>query len=480
MFCRHCGEDNKDYHNYCSKDGAPLYKNNKKVNLTKTKAKFCKECGQATESYDIYCTGCGNSLFEKKKKETFIEMPVIKETINFNDVKISKQSLDLKSSLISGAIGFGIIMILSIIGSTLMNAAMKDAMGYMGGFAMDLKIFKIWDFALLFNGTNLKLVMSALSDYMGMSATAAIAGTPLILLLVPFIIFFLMGINKGNKNNKSGKSFDLTGALVMGLSYGLMLAVIALIGSLKMEAFLPGMDGISLQKKYNFLTALINGTLISSISFMIGYAVYWKKSKNNNLVAGFEWLFQGLFMFIVIAFSVNLFTGMYAKFIVKSNLDNLFADFVVMSQMGIYGFLLVNLGSFTMAEAYTSDSLSIFKNTEALKNIFDGKVVFFLYLGVLLIMVFFFLYGKRSKEKGSKNILLTTIVYSLTVGILAYLTYLKLNGYNSGMGYMGMFDEIFSENIGMGFKFIYPLIGSFVLSTSSMFAGYLLSSKNNG
>lgn len=478
MFCRDCGEDNKDYHNYCSRDGASLYKNNKKINLTKTKARFCKECGQDTKSYDIYCTECGTSLFEKKKKESFIEMPDIKEGIRFTESKGAKEALNLKSSLISSVTGFGIIMLLSILASTFMNFVIKDELRQGIGFAMDIKIFKIWDFALLFNATNLKFIISSLGGLGGMSGTSAVAGTPLILLLIPFIIFFFIGIYRGKINNKLGKGFDLKGALVMGLSYGLMLTLIALIGSLKMEVFIPGMDGISLQKRYLIITALINGTLISLISFMIGYAVYWKTSKNNNLVAGFEWLFQGLFMFLIIAVTVNLITGIFIKFIAKASSSNLFANFVMMSQMGIYAFLLANLGSFTLAEDYIADSLSIFKNTDAIKNMFGGKAIFFLYLGILLIIAVFFLYGKKSKEKGSKNILFTTIVYSLVVGVIAYLTYLKLNGYNSGMGYMGMFDELFDMSIGMGFKFIYPLIGSFVLSTCSMFAGYLLASEN--
>jgi hypothetical protein len=469
MFCRYCGQANDNSSIYCSNDGALLYKGKTKVNLVRDKVRFCKECGEGIESYDLYCTDCGASLYEKKRKPPIIEIP------NIKDAKIPKikdnvaSKLNLKSSFIYSLIGFGIIFLISVIISSTLNFAIKDALMSEFGVPMDIKILNPMDITLLFNLANLKLSMGVDLYNIGM---VRLTGTPVVALLVPFIIFFLMGIVLGRKDNKQGQAFNLQGTLVMGIFYGILLSLFALINSRKTSFLIPYIgEEIILEKSYFFLSTLINGGIISIISLLLGYGVYWKFSKNYDLVGNFKWLFDGLFILFSGALVVSVATGFFTTFVLKETSSNSFMDFTIISQMGIYAFLLINFGSFSFAEDFLEDKVSLFKNMDFIKDGLGSKAPIFLYIAVLVPIVLFYLYGKKAKENGNKNIIYTTITYSVAIGILAYITHGMLVGTGDGGGIL---DDIFSANFNIGFKIMYSIVGSFILSTLSTLAGFFL------
>lgn len=471
MFCRHCGQENNDSSIYCSNDGALLYKEKIKVNLIRDKIRFCKDCGKAIESYELYCTDCGVSLYEKREKATTIEIPNIKETKLFKERGNIIPKLNIKSSAIYSIIGFGIIFLLSIMVSTAINTTIQEQIMNEFYIPTDINLLSYLDVALILNVANLKLTM--LADFYNLG-TATLSGAPFAFILVPFIIFFLLGMNLGKKNNKLGETISMQGTLLTGLFYGLILALLALVNSAETSFYIPYLEeSIALQKKYSFFTSLINGTLISTISLLLGYGVYWKLSKRDSLIGSFKWLFEALIIFLTSSVLVNIAAGLFIKFILKEDTSNVFLDFALFSQMGIYAFLMINLGSFSFMQDYDGETLSLFKNMEFLKSGLDDKAPIFLYGVILLPIILFYLYGKRSKENGNKNILYTTITYSIVIGILAYLTHGKL----VGIGLEGILDDMLGTNLNLGFRVIYSIIGSLVLSTVSTLAGYLLSEE---
>lgn len=472
MFCRYCGQDNDEHSIYCGNDGVVLHSGVRNINLRRDNTRFCKDCGQAIKSYDIYCSKCGNSLYEKIKKSKAIEIPIVKDAKVFKGTSNISGSFDIKGSLIQAAIGLGIVLLISLIIASGINGVIQEELSYEFGLPMEFKVTNFLDVGLLINVVNLKFGM--VSEYSHM-ASATFSGAPFLFILIPFLVFFALGIYRGRKNNKMNQSINLKDIALIGLSYGLVLSLLSLIASSDKSMYIPYLgEQITFQKNYLIFTALLNGTLISTISLLLGYGAYWKFSKNDDLIGNFAWLFNALFIFLTGALLVSLATGVYLKLALKESMFDSFADFMMFVQRGIYSFLMINLGTFNLFQDFSGQTMSLFKNIDAIKYDFGNGSLIFLYILILLPIFLFYMHGKKVKQNGNGNIIYTSLAYALLVGVLAYLTYGKLTGTGGG----GFFDDVFSTSASIGFKFIYSIIGSFVLAILSSLAGFFLSKED--
>lgn len=464
MYCRTCGQANADYSIYCSNDGTLLHSNKKNTSLTRSNVSFCKDCGETIKSYDLYCTNCGISLFEEKRRKTLFQGPVknIPKTINMEGKK------NIKSPIFYSLIGFGIIFLISLIVSGIINSAIQKELSYDLGIATNIKLVNPFDLILLLNLSNLKLTAS-LGSY-GFS-TATLGGVPFVFLLIPFSIFFILGIFQGKKDHHNSQQFQFINPLLTGLFYGLIICIISLFHKGKIDIPIPYLGGIvNMTKNYIFLTSLINGSLMSILSLLLGYGAYAKLSKKENIIQNFSWLFDGLFLFLISVVSIVIASTLFIKFGLDEDTGSKVGDFVLFSQSSIYAFLIIHLGSFGFSQDFIDEKISLLKKVNPNHFPFGNKALIFLYLAILLPIVLFFLYGRKSKNIGNKKIIYTTLTYSLIVGILAYLTHINL----AGSGSAEVLDEFFNSNISMGVKFLSPFLGSFVLSTLATMAGFLL------
>lgn len=469
MFCRACGEDNTEHSIYCVNDGVLLINKTRTINLRKDNTSFCKDCGQASQSYDIYCSNCGQSLYEKTKQSSIKE---VSNLISSKKIAIDKNiagKFNIKRPLIQSFSAFGIIFLIGLIISSGINMVIQEGLASVFDLPVNIKLVNFLDIGLLLNIVNLKF--SLLSEYYNIGS-ATLTGVPFLFVLIPFLVFFIMGIRRGKINKSLGEAIDLKEFIFTALFYGIILSIISLMASIDRSTYIPYIgEQISFQKKYILSTAFFNGTLISSLSLLLGYGLYWKISKDDSLVGNFKYLFDASFIFLSGLVVVSLAVLVYFKIFLNDNLLNNFGDFFIIGQFGIYTFLMINFGSFTLAEDFFGDQVSLFKNISEIKYTFGNGSVVFLYMAILIPFILFFIYGNKAKKDGKNNIIYTSIVYSLLVGILAYLSFGKL----MGTGSEGILDEIFSTRVSIGFKFIYSIIGSFILSIGSALAGYFLS-----
>lgn len=468
MFCRTCGQKNKDYSIYCSKDGTMLHTFNAKVNLIRDDAKFCGNCGNPIKSYDLYCKNCGVSLFKESKKTTIFQKPVTRIP---KQVSIGKT--DIKTPIINSLIAFGIVFIFCLVVSSAINSSIREVLADELGIYIDVKIFNPLDLSLLFNLSSLKLSMGVNSDYGSYSYAANIAGRFFLFLLVPFIIFFILGIINGKKDVQEGKEFNYKNYLLTGLFYGLILSIVSLLSRNTVST--PGFDFgeiISLNKRFSFFNTFINGGLISILSSLMGYGVYARASKKEFITGNFKWMFDGLFIFFVSGIIISVVSSIFLSFVPDIESGIGFLDLTLFSQFGIYAFLLMNFGSLTVVENNFVDKISLLWNLDFVKDNFESGELVLLYIPILLPIVLFFIYGRRAKKASSSTMIYTILTYSIAMAMLAYLTNIKITGWE-----VSMLDGSLDYNIGIGISFISSLIGSFILSGISVAIGYLLSKK---
>ena len=122
------------------------------------------------------------------------------------------------------------------------------------------------------------------------------------------------------------------------------------------------------------------------------------------------------------------------------------------------------------------EKVSLFKNLEYIESSLGQETIVFLFLMVLVPFILFFTDGRKSKKTGNQSFILTTTTYSIIMGILAYITHVKL----IGTGSMGFLDGILDGNVNMGFSVLFAIIGSLIISTLSTFAGNFLAKEGQG
>lgn len=478
MFCRTCGQWNEDYSTYCSNDGTLLHGNKKKINLVRGNMKFCKNCGNTINSYHLYCSNCGISTYEERKKNLNFkpEIPVsTKEAVRTN--VLGKPYV--KSSIVYSLIGFGIVLLISLIISGKINSALQETLAYEIGLPMNIKLINPLDLILLLNLSSLKLSFSVMA-YGGASAT--VVGMPFIILLIPIIVFFVLGIFKGRKDSQKDSQINLINTLLIGFFYSLILAIIALFhkGNINLPIPYTG-ELVSMTKSYLFFATFLNGVLISTLSLLLGYGLYSKLGKKDSITNNYRYLFDGLFLFFIIGLTTAIVAGLFFKFDIAKNsyptvgmtknIGDKFGELVLIGQMGIYAFLMTNLGVFNMSIDHETEKLSLLKNMDFIKDSFGNNGAIFLYIVLLIPIVLFFIYGKRAKKNSNlKNIILTTLAYSVGIMILSHLTHVKI----IGTGSVKLTEDFLNSNAIMGFSLISSFLGSLLLSTLSAFAGFFL------
>lgn len=527
MYCRYCGQENEDFALYCSRDGAVLYENKKNITLTKSDAKFCKECGQSVGSSDLYCSKCGISLYSIKKanqsalqgianiigagsdeenkdnQSSNIDVGISFENLSFENLA---RFIDIKSVIGRSLLAIGIVFFICLIISSSINEFVNRIIvqelfgwGDMGSL-LEIKIANSFDFTLLSNLAKLNIGISALEE-----GTVKFTIILPVLIILPIITFFVIGIFQARKECKQGNSFNYVDTLAVSLCYGLVLGLISIISARNYTLPNNGIIDIvfSLKKSYSFLVSIFHGLLISLVSQILGYATYVKVMKKRTAIKSYEWLFDGAFIAVALLVGIILVTSI----LLISALDGtsqlvpyasvqkriayligiLFSIYLLL--MGSWGTLNIGfkgeaapyiLGRmFSMAQSNDGTiKISLIKGLDVLKQTFNDDLVVVLYFVVIILVVIFFIQGMRAKRYGSpsplRSMILPALMYSLIVGILAYLTQFSLVGTLAEFGGFGSNSDQSMVAYFIGFKFMSSFFGSFILTTLSSMAGFFL------
>ncbi|OLS02614.1 zinc ribbon domain-containing protein [Tissierella creatinophila] len=467
MFCRVCGEKNDETSLYCSKDGERLDKDNKSLNLVNGNTKFCKDCGQAVATSDLYCLNCSSSLY------------IVEEYKNSNkekclqDIKL-KSKFDIVDLFKYSAIASGLVLLISIIISSFINTKFIELMSKELEFDITNKLINFLDVSSILNGFSLNIgLISNGANLLDINLNSMF----FILALIPIAIFSIMGIYISITHKKREQRLEIKDCLVIALFYGGIISLLSLFASRKMDLNIPGLfdefgiGKIVFAKKYGFLSAFINSSILSLFSLGLGNGIYSLFVNMRDKEDKFNPLASSAFIFVVSSIFV-------VGFILFEDLGNSGFDMtgsgallgkMTILQMFIYLLLFVNMGTFKMGYETDFIKASLFSNMDGFKETFANAQ--FLYIGLFVSIALFFLIGRNLRKKGYqlKMIFYTPTLFSLGLGTLAYLI-------STNISMTGISEYSFNS---IGFDFlefssISIFISSFIIFSLSSFGGYLL------
>lgn len=488
MFCENCGTENKDYSTYCINDGSKLRENNININMTKQKLKYCSECGSDMNDFSTYCSGCGESTFtiakasEKNTNTSFKKLSVDKIPKKISSTIAN--NIDLKRILSLGVIGFISVFIMGLIFSSFVNNVIAKDFGAI--FAKS-KLISVKDMTLLFN--SLKFDLSLFVN--GSEAIASFEFGTMLLLIVPFIVFTIIGIVSYNFDMKKNSKFNILNLLLPGLIYGVFLFLLSLIGRSSLEIPFWGFGmNIELVKVFGAFSILLRGVLISGISMMFGYGLYSKIKKNKGIIYNYDSIFNGIFNFIIaltlIFVLVNISISIYAidDLGINSFLDTEGAGYTILAALFAtpYIFLFSNFSSLRMLEVTENinENFSIFKFDDGFySNMFvDFQPI--VYIGVLIIFAVLFIEGRKIKQNHGediKGVIYTSATYTLCMAVLSYLISISISVDGPNLYLIEYFERFDYLSLTFGFKIVSVILGSFLLALLSTFSGYLLTNN---
>jgi len=340
---------------------------------------------------------------------------------------------------------------------------------------INIKLINPLDISLLLNLANVKFSMEAGNFPV---TTLTLAGIPFLFLLIPFIIFFIMGIVKARNNHKRNEGLNITNIIITGLIYGGLLSVISLLNRGSLEIPVPFEGMVSMNKNFLFFKSFFNGSLISILSLLLGYGSYSKIvefNKDKKTLSEFPWLFNGVFFFLISIVTIIIASSLFIKFGMEEEIESGFLGLLYIGQFSIYAFLISHLGTISISDDYNEISLSLLEKLGFQSTPYDDNLIIFLYAMLLIPVIIFFIHAIKSKNIDIKKIIKTTLTYSMFVGIIAYLTHIKL----TGTGFAELLEEIMAGDVILGASFISVFISSFIITTLASVAGFLFRNGEN-
>lgn len=460
MFCKVCGTENDPSSIYCSNDGIALHSGTNDYTIKKGNFSFCRECGEETLKSDLYCGNCGSSLYGVEKSKKILSTNMVKEAkipLGFNIKGLFKFSL----------IASGIIFVLALISSGMINAKFVDMLASEIGQSLDVKILNVFDALAMLSASTLKLNLGAL----GQSAMEiSLDGMFFIVILIPILLFAFLG---GFLSRKYDKKEMLKEYAFTGLIYGLLMAIMTIFASRNLEvnipfaAGFPGFETITIGKKYSFFTGFFNSLIISFFAMNFGNGIYnfikeFKSKKYTYLSVAS----------VILALSM-IFTLMATMFMTSddaiygSSMRDIaeLGSSLAKGQVFIYSLILINMGTFNIRLDGDIERISALSNREFLN---DGILSSgYLYSGLLISIAGFFLYGRNMKKrkKTIKDLIYVPAIFALGLTILAKISSVRLT---SNLMPIMSFES----------SHILTFLGSFLMAVLGSLAGYFITGSD--
>lgn len=459
MFCKICGQKNHPASLYCLNDGVKLEKNDENLIIEKGNYNFCRECGSESLGSDLYCSNCGESFYK-------IEERGRKKTPNSEEDLVEK-SLTLKmDGLIKYGLGAsGLIILISILIGVMVNTGLSEFLYLKSGISADIKIMKFLDALPIINGGSMKVSGIIPGEDIGILATR---GMFIICLIIPILVFTLLGSYLSKKTNKKQllKEYGL-----VAISYALIITILSIFTRSNLDISSPYGDYklLHISRSYGMSSLFINGLLISFFPMLFGNGVFnfikgYKERNPRPLEIASIIIGVGILYILItsMVFLDNESLGLTGGSLTSS---------LAKSQLATYLLIIMNMGKASMIEEGDIESISLVKNSEFMSNLNLNINITYLYIGLLIMMTLFFLYGRNRKKKGrGKNIeeiLYSAGIFALGITIIGYMATININ-----------IDHL--QFLTYKSNHIVTFIGSFSISLLVSMAGYFLASGSGG
>lgn len=425
-----------NYNNYSKINGKDLSKNIDDIYIVKKiENNNCPSCNSENSAYNRYCKFCGGSLEELVK------------------IKEEKKNITIKKEeIITGLVAVGILFLMAAVS----DFALSSYSNELGKLVNPIQIM----IAL-----NLGTIDLYSSTMLGSGAVNIEIGV-LIFLLSPIIAISVSNLlfNK----NKESKSI-LSNIIGVGLTYGLLIAILSMFASISINNRELAQYGIIIKSRFNFVSVFINSFIISALcTYMIGFK---KKDKEEiiyfkALDLALKSIIIGYVLVLIILSIVIVSDNTYLYEIGLYRYTNQFNISIVLTQLAAYlwafaNFIPITIGSF-------SDSAFSIMNS----NLFlDTKLIFYslIALSLLIILISGYKLKEKYKVDNIKPVIYFAISYSLFMGILSTFSKIVLGGNIS------LFEiQNYQTSIFMGFPLILTIIISFIYSFLVALIGYKL------
>lgn len=401
MKCENC-ELNCNDNNYCKIDGNYIDKNEKNKNEIINQS-VCNNCGKINEVENLYCKICGNKLYELKdseKRKCDINNLNKKSKI-INNITYYINKTNIKSKVIPPAASILLLIIIAIFMKLLINIMGLSIGGYTNIFNIVL-------------GLNLVPINLVSSSFVGVGNINISIGM-IIYLVVPFICIFISNIVFIKKENIK-ESEILKDSFIISIIYGLILGIISFLGRNFITANLNEYYSLSIIIKYSFIKSIVNGTIIS---FLPTYIILFKKVKPklskfkliNKVLKTVVLIYITIIIFLIISVFLNNTKGIQ--------------NFIAIPQIGVYILQAVNL----IPIAILNTIISIFNIGDV--NMYLSENMNLLIYSLMLITIIIFIitgYELKSSFKNKYVIKYFSLIYSITIGIIVYLSKIDTSG----------------------------------------------------
>lgn len=447
---------NDKYSNYSKVNGTMSRQiKSKELTLRKVKAEKCSNCDNKVEDNDIYCKSCGFNLeeiYNTDKSYARVEKWDYKDVISY---------LNMPKTFITSLVAIIILFIISTILKGTVSSYIPDIADVINTIHILLSL----------NLGSLSVYSSTTMGWGGLELNLGI----IILAVLPIVSITVSNLIFNKKFTKNSQS-ALRNSLGVGVTYGLILGVLALFSKTKMSYSYDMMQyGYIVQFSFGSLGMILKGFIIGFLSTYI--LLYKKEYENENMYLGIlkraiNMLLIGYVLTFVILCILTMADRSYLYNLGISNYVNQVGIGVGLSQLAAYIWSFGNFIPVTIG----SQGLSLFNLIGSdLYLTTTLMLVAMFFLSALVIIVFSckleMKYGKS--EEGIKPILLLSGFYSILVGALSILTTATL----------GSSVDIFSLSnyntpLTMGFGIVSAVLISFIYSFFISLLGYKLNIFN--
>ncbi|MGL5314545.1 MAG: hypothetical protein ACRC92_14945 [Peptostreptococcaceae bacterium] len=424
------------YSNYSKTNGKDLSKNIDDIYIVKKiENNNCPSCNLENNVYNRYCKFCGSSLEELVK---------IKEE--------KKKILIKKEEIITGIVAVGILFLMAVV----TDFAMSSQSNELGKLVNPIQIMM---------ALNLGSIDLYSSTMLGSGAVNLEIGV-LIFLLSPIIAISVSNL-LFNKNKESISI--LSNIIGVGLTYGLLMAILSMFASISINNSELAQYGIVIKSRFNFVSIFINGFIISALCT---YIVGFKKKDKEEIIyfkvldSALKSIAIGYVLVLIILSIVTISDNTYLYEIGLYGYTNQFNIVTVLTQLAAYLWAFANFIPITIG-SFSESAFSIINS-----NLFlDTKLIFYSLIALSLLIILISGYRLKDKYKvdNIKPVIYFAISYSAFMGILSTFSKIVLGGNISLFG-----SQNYQTSISMGFPLISTIIISFIYSFLVALIGYKL------
>ena len=447
------GSDSQYYKNYSKENGNMINKSNlNNLKMEKIEANNCNKCSFENEKGYNYCKNCGNILYiikEVENEEKLKNKIKLSNSINFINIL---RGLINKNIIFTSFVSILILLAISLIIKvfTFINLSPLDSM------------INPLNIILLFNLVNLQGYSSSI---FGSGAINIKLGL-LVIIIVPIISLVISNIIFMRKNRKDINEL-FRNSMGVGISYSLILLFIGLISNVKLNLSDMLNFGVSLNIRYNYLSILFNGFLISFLTtYFIGFNKSYKKENIYFylLKKAIDTVLLGYFIIFIIMIILSLYNqsflfelGIYGYY------DNLS---IMLSQLSSYIWLFANFIPVTLQD----NLISVFNILDS-NLFFNTKLILYstIFISFIMLLISGCIIKHKCKENSTKSVLIFSLFYAIIMSILASFSILNIDG-NISLIKINSYES----SIYMGSNIFITMILSFIYSYVVSGIGYKL------